>query len=226
MHTGTGHIDELILADGSRYARIACLPQLIPAPGQYLLASESSRSALPVPLYYTDSAPQGFITVAPALVAWSPGRTLHLRGPLGRGFSLPLSARRVCLVALDDSPARLKGLIDPALRQDAAIVLVSSSTPEALPDEVEVQPLSGLEDILDWADYVAFDVARENLSQLREQLGKWDRLTAGMDLQVFIHTSIPCGGMAECGICAVTLKSDWKLACKDGPVFDWREILE
>jgi len=29
---------------------------------------------------------------------------------------------------------------------------------------------------------------------------------------------------ADCGICAVPLKSDWKLACKDGPVFDWQEL--
>jgi hypothetical protein len=25
-------------------------------------------------------------------------------------------------------------------------------------------------------------------------------------------------------LCAVNLKSAWKLACKDGPVFDWMEM--
>jgi NAD(P)H-flavin reductase len=224
MHTGKGHVDELILADGSRYARIACPPQLIPAPGQYLLAGDRSNSPLPLPLFYTDSAPQGFVAAAPATLAWSPGMTLHLRGPLGRGFSLPLTARRVGLVALDDSPARLKGLIQPALRQEAAVVLVSGSAPEDLPDDVEVQPPSALQDILEWADYVAFDIPREYLSGLREQLGKQNRLAVGMGAQVLIRTAIPCGGIAECGVCAVTLKSEWKLACKDGPVFDWREL--
>jgi NAD(P)H-flavin reductase len=179
---------------------------------------------LPIPLFYTNSAPQGFIAVAPAIIAWSPGSTLNLRGPLGRAFSLPLAARKVALVAFADSPGRLRGLIRPALKQDAAVVLVCNTAPETLPDEVEVQPLATLNDILDWADYVAFDIPRENLSLLREQLGEQNQLAAGMGAQVFIRTPIPCGGIAECGVCAVTVKTEWKLACKDGPVFDWKDL--
>jgi hypothetical protein len=224
MHTGTGQVLELILEDGNRYVRVSCLPNLIPAPGQYLLASDGSASPLPAPLFYTDSAPQGFIAAEPAAASWTPGLVLHLRGPLGRGFSLPLAARRVGLVALDDTPARLKGLIRPALKQDAAVVLISNAALGDLPDDVEVQPLSGLNDILEWADYVAFDVARENLQELRERLGKRKQLAAGLNAQALIRTAIPCGGIAECGVCAVVVKSDWMLACKEGPVFDWREL--
>jgi len=224
MHTGKGQVLELILADGWRYVRVSCPQNLIPAPGQYLLASDGSDSPVPLPLFYTDSAPQGFMAAAPATAAWTPGMMLHLRGPLGRAFSLPLAARRVGLVAFDDSPARLRGLIEPALKQGAAVVLVSGSAPANLPNDVEVQPLSVLKDILEWADYAAFDIARENLQLLRERLGKWNRLAGGMGAQVLIRTAIPCGGIAECGVCAVMLKSEWKLACKDGPVFDWQDI--
>jgi dihydroorotate dehydrogenase electron transfer subunit len=224
MHTGKGQLLELILEDGCRYVRVTCPPNLIPAPGQYLLVSDGSESPLPVPLFYTDSAPQGFIAVAHTDAAWNPGQALYLRGPLGRGFTLPLSARKVALAALDDSPARLRGLIQPALRQDAAVVLVSSSAPDNLPDDVEVQPLSALSDILDWADYVAFDIFRENLPQWKERLGKQNHWMAGMSAQVLVRTPVPCGGLAECGVCAVTLKSEWRLGCKDGPVFDWKEI--
>jgi dihydroorotate dehydrogenase electron transfer subunit len=123
-------------------------------------------------------------------------------------------------VAFDGSPERLRGLIGLALRQDAAVVLVSDSAGEAVPDEVEVQPLSALTDILEWTDYVAMDVRRENLRQLKERSGRWKPGEA----QILIRTPVPCGGIAECGVCAVTLKDEWKLACKDGPVFDWREI--
>ena len=224
MSTGKGQVVELILEDGSRYVRVSCSPNLVPAPGQYLLASDGSDAPLPVPLFYTDSAPQGFTAAAPVVAVWSPGLVLHLRGPLGRGFSLPLAARRVALVAFDDSPARLKGLIRPALKQDAAVVLVSSAASDNLPDDVEVQPLSVLNDILAWADYAAFDIARENVPQLRERLGKLDLLAAGMGAQVLIRAAIPCGGIAECGVCAVALRSEWKLACKDGPVFDWGDL--
>jgi len=212
MHTGTGQI------------RVSCPANLIPTPGQYLLASDRSEAPLPVPLFYTDSAPQGFIAAASGAASWSPGLTLHLRGPLGRGFSLSPAARKIGLVAFDDSPARLRGLIRQALEQDAAVVLVGNSSSDHLPDDVEVQPLSVLSDILEWADFVAFDIARENLHQLKERLGKQNRLTAGIDAQVFVRTPVPCGGIAECGVCAVTLTSEWKLACKDGPVFDWREL--
>jgi hypothetical protein len=224
MHTGKGQVLELILQDGRRYARLACPSNLIPSAGQYLLASEGPDVSLPFSLFYTDSAPQGFIAECPLTAPWTPGSVLYLRGPLGRGFSLPLSARKVGLVAFDHSPARLQGLVQPALNQGAAVVLVSGSTPDNLRDEVEVQPLAALDDILAWGDYFAIDVDRENLNRLRELLGTRSPYTAGLGAQILLRTPVPCGGMGECGACAVTLRSDWKLACKDGPVFDWREL--
>jgi dihydroorotate dehydrogenase electron transfer subunit len=218
MHTGTGRITELILADGCRYARLTCPEGLIPAPGQYLLASEGSNAILPIPIFYTDSAPGGFIS--PASETWTPGEILYLRGPLGRGFTLPPSARKAGLIAFDGAPARLRGLIPPALGQEASVVLVCDQQVDDLPDEVEVQPLSALEEILKWADYVAIDVDRENLGQCMQRLEQTHSLT----VQVLVHTPMPCGGVAECGVCAVVTKSGWKMACKDGPVFDLREI--
>jgi hypothetical protein len=130
----------------------------------------------------------------------------------------------VGLIAFDDSPARLKGMIQPALKQGAAVVLLGATTPDDLPDDVEVQPLSELSDILQWADFLAFDVARENLAELKERVGKGNLVSARLGAQALIHTAMPCGGIGECGVCAITLQSDWKLACKDGPVFDWKEL--
>ena len=224
MHTGKGQVLELILEDGVRHLRVSCPASLIPVPGQYLLAGDESDAPLPVPLFHTDSAPQGFIAVGSIPDAWRPGAVLRLRGPLGRGFGLPASARKVGLIAFKVSPARLRGLIQPALKQGAAVVLVCESNPEHLPDEVEVQPLSALQDIVEWSDYLACDVEREKLDQLQERLGRLSPVAAGKEMQALVHTPIPCGGVAECGVCAVKLKSTWQLACKDGPVFDWREM--
>src|SRR5512134_1329567 len=117
MSTGKGKVLELILRDGCRHVRVACPPGLIPSPGQYLLAGDGSDSPVPVPLFHTDSAPRGFIAAAPVPETWRPGIDLRLRGPLGRGFTLPAAARRVGLVAIDDTPARLNGLIPLALKQ-------------------------------------------------------------------------------------------------------------
>lgn len=232
MHTGKGQILELILEDGQRYIHIACPANLVPSPGQYLLAGDGSDVPLPFPLFYTDSAPRGFIAAAPVLNLWNPGLDLRLRGPLGRGFTMPFAARKIGLIAFEASVARLKGLIRPALKQDAAIVLVCDSNLENLPDDVEVQPMSALNDIVEWADYVACDIPRENLQQVREQLTEIHKLMIGKArveqgrnaAQVLIYTPVPCGGVADCGVCAVILRSGWKLACKDGPVFDWNDL--
>ena len=195
---------------------------LIPAPGQYLLASHGSDSVLPVPIFHTDYTPQGFI--GPAAEAWKPGDVLALRGPLGRGFSLPVSARRVGLIAFDSPPSRLRGLIPPALRQDASVVLLCDLSADHLPDVVEVQPVSALKEIIQWADYLALDAERANIKALVERLGKaTPRMVSGA-VQVLVRTPMPCGGLAECGVCALTTGSDWKLICKEGPVFDLGEI--
>jgi hypothetical protein len=224
VHTGKGQVVELFLGNGLRQARIACPTNLIPSMGQYLLAGSASTDPLPVPLFYTDSSSLGFITASPIPVSWNPGQEIYLRGPFGRGFSLPTSARKVALIAFDDSFVRLYGLISQALKQGAAVVLVCDMETDGLPNEVEIQPLTALDDILQWADYAAFDVERENLHGLRERLGGQNQMSLKGEAQVFIHAPVPCGGIAECGVCSVVLKSGWRLACKDGLVFDLREI--
>lgn len=224
MQTGIGQVVETILEDGVQLTRISCRSSLTPIPGQYLLGSLGSDSPLPVPVFYTDSAPDGFIAAPQAPDSWRPGHMLHLRGPLGRGFDLPASARRVALLACNGSPVRLHGLIQPALRQEAAVVLVCDFAPERLPDAVEVQPLSAVEEVIQWADTITMDVRREDLPQWQERLRSLNQVAALRAAQALILTQMPCGGIAECGVCAVSLKSGWRLACKEGPVLDWREL--
>jgi NAD(P)H-flavin reductase len=233
MYTGKGQIVELILENGVRHARISCAAKLIPSPGQYLLAGTASYpDPLPVSLFSTDSAPESgkmaprshFIACAPIPESWTPGTEVYLRGPLGHGFSMTSSARKIALIAYDDSPVRLQALIRNGLNQGAAVVLVCETNEAHLPDEVEIQPLSALGEVVTWADYTAFDVARENLPELKEKLREQNQVPAEREAQILIRTSMPCGGIAECGVCAVTLKSKWKLACKDGPVFDWQAL--
>lgn len=223
MPTGKGRVVELILRDGIRFARLECPSNLIPTAGQYVLASSDSHDPLPVPLFYTESAPRGFVA-APAPDSLMPGRELDLRGPLGHGFRLPPSARKVALVAFDDSPARLRGLIQSAMKSGAAIVLLCETDVDDLPDEVEIQRLSALPEIIEWADYLALDVSRENLPGLKERLVTMKQARTIEEAEILVRTPIPCGGMAECGVCAVILRIGWKLTCKDGPVFDLNEV--
>ena len=223
MHNVKGQISEILLQNGQRAARISCPAGIIPSPGQYLLAGNASHEPLPVSVMFTESAPGGFIA-APVPEFWEPGLELILRGPLGRGFALPVTAKKVGLIAYDDPPGRLIGLIDFSLMQGAAVVMVCESLTGSLAEDVEVQPLSALPDIVRWADALAFDVARENLPRLKETLGVSNQGPVLKEAQVLIRTAMPCGGAAECGVCSVVTVSGWKMACKDGPVFDWTEI--
>jgi dihydroorotate dehydrogenase electron transfer subunit len=240
---GTGELTELYLENGLTGGRLLCPQNLIPEPGQYLLAHDSSParrgpgradSPLPAPIFNAGSFPGGFLLAPPIPQTWQPGISLSLRGPLGRGFSLPPSARRVALVSLGETAARLKPLLTSALEQNAALVLVSDLDVSDLPLEVEVQPVSALAEVARWADYLAIDMDRESLPGLREMLGlsRQARATfarpglAGWagEAQALVLTPMPCGGLAECGVCAVTTRRGWKMACKDGPVFDLKEL--
>jgi NAD(P)H-flavin reductase len=224
MNTGKGKVVETIWEEGTRLVRIACPRALIPAPGQYLLAGDASHAPLPVSLFHTESDAESFIAALPDSVTWTPRQDVFLRGPLGKGFALPASARRVALIAYDDPPLRLRGLILSALKQGAAVVLVSDFPIGNIPDEVEVQPFAALGEVMAWAEYAAFDVARENLFEFRERLGRLKQARAWREAEVFIHMPVPCGGVADCGVCAVSLKSGSRLGCKEGPVFAWGEF--
>jgi hypothetical protein len=212
MKNGQGQVAEIFL--DSR-VRLVCPPELIPAPGQYLFAhAASSDDPLADPVFFSHSAPNGFVA-APRL-PWMPGTQLHLRGPLGHGFRIPAAARKIALVAFDDSPERLRGLIPLALKQGAEVVLVSDVQVNDLPEAVEVQPLQALDEICRWSDFAAFDMARENLPRL------WERFRVGSQprAQVLVRAPMPCGAVAECGVCFVRIRAEWKMVCRDGPVFE------
>jgi hypothetical protein len=102
--------------------------------------------------------------------------------------------------------------------------LLCADAPEDLEEEVEIQPLRVMEEISQWADYIAADVARENLPELRRKLNGAGYAPARPEAQVLIRTSMPCGAMAECGVCAVRLRNSWTMVCRDGPVFPLSEL--
>jgi hypothetical protein len=212
MHTGTGKIIEISL-DG---ARIECPPNLIPAPGQVLLA-HADRSSAPIacPVFSSGSTADGFIAAPPIPSEWIPGTPLYLRGPLGRGFDLPRAARKIALIALDDHPLRLMGMIRLALAQGAMISLACDHPPREIPLAVEIVPSSSAHELIAWADMIAVDVQRAAIEKL-------SALKLPSHAQVLIAAPMPCGGIAECGVCAV----NGKLACKDGPVIAIHEVHE
>jgi hypothetical protein len=232
MHVAKGCIEEVYL-EGRHAARMTCPPALVPAPGQYLLATACSdtTAALAQPVYSTGTWRGGFYAGPPLPAHWLPGVLLNLRGPLGHGFSLPVSARRVALAAFNGNCARVLALLEPALSQKAGVVLLTDQPSSGLPSALEILPLAALAETSPWADYLAIELQRDYLPELLDLLVPERKsgyahtkpiAPRSGSAQLLVETPVPCGGLAECGVCAVSLRpgKGYMLACKDGPVFD------
>ncbi len=231
-----GTIVEILILDETRLARIVCPLEIIPAAGQFVMAhSEGADDSLATALFTAkvftdpgDSLGIGFLGALPLPANWIPGTRLHLRGPLGHGFSIPPSARRIALIGLNpvlDIHTRgafrsLFPLLTESFKQNALVTIICEYTPEDLPLQVEVQPLSALDSICKWADYIACEGPRELVS-----LFKGKHLKRGGTTQVLINVPMPCGGLAECGVCTVEALGGQMLTCKEGPVFELNRLL-
>ena len=223
MQIGKGWITEIIAGlDGRLALRIDLPPEMIPAPGQYLLADDGAADTLGAfPLFRADTT-SGAILQSSLVQPrhWLPGTALTLRGPLGHGFSLPAESSRLALVALGDTLSRLLPLLRPALDSGKAIAVFSDAALPPLPLAVEAYPLDALPKTLAWADFLALDASIAALPRLRAILGLRPHQRLACAAQALIVTPMPCGGLAACGACAVAARKGYKLACKDGPVLD------
>jgi len=197
-----------------------------PKPGQFLPCQpiqggvESLTTSL-FPVFGNENS------LSPLPKTWQPGDVLAYLPPQGRGFNLPVSARRVGLVPFMVSPARLLNLTSACLDQGAAVSLFSAAAvPTELlsrvPSQVEILSLADLMENLDWPDYLAMDVPRSALDRFVEHLNGRPWQCEG---EVLIHTPMPCRGLADCGVCAVKARRGWRFVCKDGPVFPIEEVL-
>lgn len=228
MHDYEGRVSEIQLWNGQEAAWIACPQKVIPGSGRYVLAWSPGDEGAPLatPLFAAQVSPQGFLAAPPTPRAWEPGARLLLRGPLGRGFRLPSTARRLALAVLGEGSARLLPLMQEALEGEAAVALFTDGPLPRLPTAVEIGPLSGLAEALAWADFLALDVPLEALPNLDQLLGlEPDALQLPCTAQALVVTVMPCGGLAECGACGIKGSRGWKLACKDGPVFDLATLM-
>jgi len=221
MKLWQGTIREIRLGPSGRSAWIECPPQAQPAAGQYLLgwAFEDEDVPLAAPVFPAAFADGGFLAAAPIPKTWEPGTALILQGPLGRGFDLPVSSSRLVMAALGDTVERLTVLLPQVLAGGCAVAICAGCALPVLPPDVEIYPLDSLAEVLPWADFVVLDVPLSAFDRLKALLAS--PLPPG---QVLVETAMPCGGLSECGACAVQGCRGPKLACRDGPVFSLSEL--
>jgi hypothetical protein len=130
------------------------------------------------------------------------------------------------LAALGDTVSRLLPVADAALRQEMAVVLFSDAMLPSLPSAMEASPLATLPDALSWADFLVLDLPLEQVSRLGDRLEITGDAVLPCPGQALVLASMPCAGLAGCGVCALRTRRGWKLACEDGPVFPLQDLLD
>jgi dihydroorotate dehydrogenase electron transfer subunit len=229
-----GTITEIELGqDGHLRAVISCPGEAIPAPGQYIQAHKSNHedAVVPVSLFLGgwvegEKDPSSkFITAPPIPSDWQPGVNLTLRGPLGKGFIVPQTAKRLGLVPLGDTIARLLPLAKIALQSGVEVAIFTDALLPRLPTQVEANPLRALPEALSWVDFLAFDGSPDSFNRIGQTLSLPPGSPLPCPTQVLVDIPMPCGGLADCGVCATRGKGrKYQLACVDGPVFPWEEV--
>jgi NAD(P)H-flavin reductase len=222
-----GRITEIrIEAGGQMEAFIACPEDAIPNAGQYLLASDMNepQEVIGISLFLAEKSMHGFWAASSVPDSWRPGTYLDLVGPFGHGFELPRVVQRLGLVALGDTVSRLMPLVGQIGKSHAGITLFIDLPLPRIPALLEAYPLASLVQVLDWPDFLAFDLPLQRLSELRHVLGLRDGSGLNCPSQALVTLPMPCAGLAHCGACAVPARRGWKLACEDGPVFDLSQL--
>lgn len=224
MKVYAARVSALVLDECDRLAARLEVEQAIhAAPGQYFLVDDGAANCAQT-IYCAEQEGTSLLALPPLPGAWQPGLSLRLTGPMGSGFHLPAPLRRLALAVIEGSPAHLLGLARQANQLGAEVALYSENPLPALPAWLEASPLAALPEALAWADFLALDLPAQALPRLRQQLDLPDPAICPCPAQALVRLPMPCGAVAECGACAVSLRRGWRLACKDGPVFNLNDL--
>lgn len=191
-------------------------------PGQYVLA-RGEEDILPAALFPCGMTGDQLTGILPVENHWQPGTLLDIRFPLGKGFSLPVNARRLLMICGTTSPLRLFPVAGQVLNAGGEIALFTEIPPDRLPVEMELIDREQLAEAAAWADFIIGDTSLNGLAAWRE-LAAGGQPIPGRQIQVLVDTPLLCAGTAECGVCSVKTHRGWKPACKDGPVFEFSAL--
>jgi hypothetical protein len=200
-------------------------PDLNVQPGQYFMAARTDAfDPLPTVLYPAGKAGSKLIVTQPFPSAWQVGTPLTLRGPLGRGFSIPAQARRVAIVNAGTAGMVLKPWLEAVLERGGEVVIFSDHQPAGLPTAVEGLPLEQAGEAWKWAEYLAAECDLTQLGRLLKILRGSGDARLPDQAEILIRMAMPCGGTSQCGLCAVKTVRGYRLACEDGPVFPLADL--
>ena len=223
MITHRAVITELVQINRENCVRLETRNLSDPRPGQFLRAyGIDGDELLPTLLFPCDDKGL-FCGDIPG--HWLPGCEIHLRGPRGNGFHLPPLAKKIALMTFDAIGVnRLLPLAGQALSTGGEVTLLSNLPLDDLAPEVELLSMDELNPILKWADYLAAALVPESIDHVNQILASGYNRSRALQVEVMLHTPMVCDENSACGVCGISTTHGWKLACKDGPVFDLDEL--
>jgi NAD(P)H-flavin reductase len=192
-------------------------------PGQFLLARGDSDT-LSVPLYSCGLKESQYTSLVTTGQNWHPGDLLTIRFPLGKGFSLPGTVKRLLMVSGTNNPLRLLPVAARVINGGGETAFFTHHLPDRLPVEIEVLTRDQVAEAIAWADGIIGDIPLSRLLVWKNLIAGEGSIPQKKTIQVLVDTPIACGGAAECGVCAVKTRHGWKNACTDGPVFPLSEL--
>jgi hypothetical protein len=232
MKTGQVFVSKIYMNGSAVCLQFDPAFQTVIQPGQYISA-RTDGDILPATLFPCGMNGRDFTTIQTIPLTWQPDVSLSIRYPLGKGFAIPPSARRLLMVSAGDNPLRLLPAAGKVLAEGGEAALFSHNLPGQISPEIELLTRDELADACVWADCIIGDISIDHLAVWKSMVTRTARVdswkttsSAGSlrDIQVLVDTPMTCHGTAECGVCAVKTRHGWKNACSDGPVFQLAEL--
>ncbi len=168
------------------------------------------------------------------------GDTVELLGPLGNGFSIYPSSRKLLLVAGGMGVASLYFLAEETFKKKNSVTMMCGTAIEnrypidylthGIKTFITTEDGSAgkkgkitefISEYIDWADQI---FACGPMPMYRDMYGQREKLLKGKPVQVSLEVRMGCG-RGVCYGCTVKTKRGLKQVCKDGPVFDLDDVL-
>jgi dihydroorotate dehydrogenase electron transfer subunit len=168
------------------------------------------------------------------------GERVDLFGPLGKGFEIYPSSRNLLLVAGGVGIAPLLALAEHAIAKGlkVSVVIGEKNAAKIYPERLlpsGIKPVITTEDGSLGQKGVVTDVLPQFISQadqvfvcgplpMYRAIAKMGKKLGNKPMQVVLETVMGCG-VGACLSCSIETKSGRKLVCKDGPVFEFGDII-
>lgn len=185
--------------------------------GQFFLVSNPTKDSKIMPVYVF-SLDQEVDFSFPSDARWDIGDFLHFHGPIGSGFNDLSMYSNIFLLSLNSDLLSLNALFNTGIKENKNIVYYSENKDIPIPPTVEIITKDRIAETIEWANYIAIEMKREDLPKNYEVLKniKEHALTC----ELLIYCPILCLGKANCLICSLKTKQGWVKTCQQGQIFN------